>query len=122
MIFIRRNSNAFSSEEIGEPFFKEIIKTIEIHELYGIDLDIAKNKINSLLANDKQAIQKAISFIVSNMPEEINVQSIEKLKINFEEEKVFQILNIARALYKILQILDIVSTEKNALSKSKRQE
>jgi hypothetical protein len=119
-IFIKRNSDIFSSEEIGEPFFKEIIRTLEYHENFGVftaNLDNAKAEISNLLANDKQAIQKAIGFIVSNMPGDIIVKNEMELESVFHEENISEILNSARALYKVLQMLDLVLAEKKCVIK-----
>ncbi|MDE7445015.1 MAG: hypothetical protein K2N15_04815, partial [Lachnospiraceae bacterium] len=119
-IFIGRNRESISCEKIEEPLFKEIINTLEYYESFKVfnrNVDDANAKINNLLANDKQAIQKAMGYVVSNMPEKVVIKDKKNLEVAFSKEKISEILNSARALYKMLQILDLVLAEKKCIIK-----
>lgn len=120
IIFITRNNRFLSNEKIGESTFKELVETIRFPEKFDYfsgELENAKIEINNLLANDKQAIQKAISLIISNMTEQIVVKSSTALKEDFQEKQINEILNSTRALYKMLQIKELVLAEKKCIVK-----
>lgn len=106
IIFNKRNFINISIEEMGENLSKEILTTIQMLQQCGIDTSEAEGEIINILALDKQAIQKAESFLVKYMDKEAPIEDITYMDTFFNKDHIKELINIVRALYEGLIFRD----------------
>lgn len=105
-VFMNRDKEEFASSEICDRFAKMIVKSIALNKKYGKDLKQELIDVNNILAFEKQAIQKGISFINYYMPEQIVIKNEQEVKSVFSEEYMIGLLNTVRMLYEFYILLD----------------
>jgi hypothetical protein len=105
------SNNEIEINDIGDRLCKDIYNSF-IYQKKMLpsrkrDLDKAMIFLNNLLARDKQVIQKTISYIVSR-----EYQDFTRSSIDIYELDIVKLLNLSRAMMKILELQDIQKNNK----------
>lgn len=109
--FICRDEKSGIQISKDDKLTKILVESIEIHKRFRKDLRKELVEINNLLAFDKQAIQKGISFINYYMSEDISIKSKKENEKVFKKENIIELLNVVRGLYNFYIILDECITD-----------
>lgn len=108
--FITRKWEDVNNNEIPDDFVKTLISSIEYQQKFKFPISEALTDVNNILAMDKQAIQKSISFISAHLDFEKPFES--RFNDSFSKENMENILNISRSLYYLFTIFDTTMTRK----------